>query len=138
MPKYSDVEKLEKLNVPQDIADRPNFGIYAYVSNSGEVLYIGKDKAIDVHKRYNDHISPSVKNDQGVNKYIQTDGVANTVKYMVMCLCADEIEMCNIETMYIMFYKALGQCRLNKAIDIAPELFDKIVENISKIDIIFN
>ncbi|MCS5736929.1 hypothetical protein [Herbiconiux daphne] len=132
MPKYSDVEKLDKINTPQDIAANPKFGIYAYITDKDEIIYIGKDRGIDTHKRYRDHIAPSCYDDQAINKYIQTPGVAKRVRYMVLAICADEVEMNNLETIYILFYKALGQCRFNHAIDINGKLIDTLKERLGE------
>lgn len=104
------------------------FGIYAYITDDGEVLYIGKDSNIDKGSRHIHHIAISKVKEQSINAYLNTNGVEKRVKYAVLAITMDKEEMDNLEVMYILFYKALGQCRMNTGIDMNPEQ----IENIGK------
>lgn len=109
------------------------YGIYAYRKTDGTILYIGKDRHIDINRRHLDHLAPSKKDEQAVNQYLQKNLEKGFITYEVYALCADQDEMDNMEICLILFYKALGQCELNKSVDLTPELFDEFVKNISTV-----
>lgn len=110
------------------------FGIYAYVNNrTQEVIYIGKDSNIDKNRRHLDHIAPVNREVQAINRYLQTDHVNEDIDYCVLALANDEDTMNNMEIMFIMFYKSLGHCKFNKAVDITPHLYQDIVDGLIKL-----
>lgn len=130
-------KKLDRAIMPiaKEYHDMQNttFGIYAYRKKDGTILYIGKDKNINTNRRHIDHLAPSKREEQAVNQYLQKNLEKDFITYEVYALCADQDEMDNLEICLILFYKTLGQCELNKSVDISPELFDHIVKNMGSI-----
>lgn len=130
-------KKLDRAIMPiaKEYHDMQNttYGIYAYRKTDGTILYIGKDKNINVNRRHLDHLAPSKKDEQAVNQYLQKNLEKGFITYEVYALCADQDEMDNMEICLILFYKALGMCELNKSVDITPALFDELVKNMSTV-----
>lgn len=117
------------------------YGIYCYetiLHGKPHIIYIGKDSNINIHRRHLDHIAPSRRDVQPFNAYLQNCR-EGSITYRVMYLCDNETEMNNLEIILIMFYKALGECRQNQALDIKPAVYDQIVDELDKIkgDFIF-
>lgn len=138
MPKKSAVP-LMTIETSHSQVMNSRYGIYAYFrKDSGEMLYLGKDSNINTHARHLAHMAPSKIKEQRINAYIQTPGVIEQLNYEVLYICKDEQEMCNLETALILFYKSIGQCKLNTSIDIKPELYKEIVDNIPNIDFTYN
>lgn len=130
MPKTYDRNVMTITYTYNDVQNS-QYGIYAYRHKDGKVLYIGKDKNINMpHRRHIDHLAPSKVKEQAVNQYLQKNLEKDFISFEVLALCNTEDEMNNLEIMYIMFYKSLGECKLNKSIDIKKKAFDSICENI--------
>lgn len=107
--------------------------IYGYIDTDGYMHYIGKDSNGSSDTRHLTHIAASHYKEQRINKYLQTPGVNERLKYIVLCLCADEHTMIQVERMMILFYKSLGQCDKNVAIDIDPEQIEYIADEMKKL-----
>jgi len=49
-------------------------GIYAYVDTmDNSVVYVGRDSSIDKHRRHNEHMRPSLYNEQKINQILQNN-----------------------------------------------------------------
>ncbi len=131
MPTKIDRPLLTEDNSYEEVANS-KYGIYGYFTSEGECIYIGIDSNINKKFRHLHHTSPSKRAEQEINRYIQSDA-GKDISYAVLHICRDKVEMENLETMYILFYKALGQCRFNKVIALSPELSTKLINGIADI-----
>lgn len=114
--------------------------IYAYLyKDSGKVAYIGKDSNGNVNRRYNNHSDAGKAKDQTFNNYIQSkEKNADYLEYRVLAICESSEEMSNLETMYILFYKAFNQAIFNKVVSMKQEMFDELMEGLDSMDVLFN
>ena len=121
---FMDKLRIQKDNNYIDVQNS-TFGLYGYFNKNGTCIYVGIDSNIHKHARHVYHTSPSKRGEQRINRYLQSDA-AHSVTYAVLCICRDEVEMKNMEVMYILFFKALGQCRFNEAVDVDDEIADEL------------
>ena len=108
-----------------------HYGVYGYFDDRGTCLYVGIDSQIHKNARHMHHQCPSKRTEQDWNRYLQSPA-GERITYSVLAICRDKYEMENIETMYILFFKALGQCRFNKAIQLSNKVSDEIVKGIQE------
>lgn len=120
MPTKIDRELMD-IDTTYEEVKESTYGIYGYFRHNGECVYIGVDSNINDNLRHKHHMSPSKKQEQEINRYLQSDAMKG-ITYNVLMICRDKEEMENIETMMILFYKALGQCKFNKAISIDKDI----------------
>lgn len=86
--------------------------IYSYIEiATDEVVYIGVDSNGHYKKRHTSHLSPSLKERQKINKILQDN--PEKYSYKVICICADEDEMLDIEASLIMGLRSVGQAKYN-------------------------
>lgn len=131
-------KKSDKFYIRSSYTDtsESQYGIYVYYRlDTGEIIYVGKDSNIRQHRRHLDHIAPSKRTEQNINRYLQTEGMSEVFGYSVLAIYASEAEMNIAEVMYIMFYKALGQAKMNISVDITPAAYEAIVKGIGKLDL---
>lgn len=83
------------------------YGVYAYLSGD-EVVYIGKDKSIDLHKRHKEHFKASLNREQWIDIVLQKE----ELKYVVLATAINEEIMNTIESVLISEYQPKYNVRI--------------------------
>lgn len=139
MPKKSDAPTIHIAQSYEDTQES-KYIVYGYFRKRNDsAVYIGVDSNGHVNRRYNNHSAPGRSKEQNFNALIQkSQKIADELEYRVLAICESKEEMENLETMYILFYKAFGQCEFNKAVSMSRAVFEEFVKNLEDIDVKFS
>lgn len=89
MGKIKHVDKQPRANTIESLRSSKNV-LYAYIRNSDDhVIYIGLDKKGDTYARHRRHMAPAAKNDQVINRILQS-AKPNTYRYETIAILKDE------------------------------------------------
>lgn len=136
MPKVSNTPKIP-IEVSYEDARDSKFIIYGYFEHD-ILIYVGKDSNGHINRRYLNHSASGREEEQPINRILQNEKWSEFVEYRVLAICSSKMEMENLETMYIIFYKAFGQAKFNKVVDMPESTFEYFVKNLETIDLKLN